>query len=324
MKRTPRAFTLIEILAVLAVVGLVIGLLLPAVQSAREAARRLQCLNHLKQMGLAMHAYGSTFDCFPPGASSGGFSLHTALLPGLEQAELYNAINFHVPAGMALVGNFSLMMLPMSTFWCPSDPLSGPTPPTAAVWPGMTNYAGCMGDDRAVLSPNGVFTPGSPVAPRQVTDGLSSTVAMSEFLVGRRDSAERLRTIYDPDDADAGTPLGLDAFCARCGGLSAMSPNLATVKGGLWLLGQRDQTLYNHVMPMNTPSCSNIRNSRRSPNPSSYAYVGATTATSRHPGGVHGLFADGHVKFLTDGMDVAAWRELSTRDGGGILAADAY
>lgn len=306
--RRRSGLTLIELLVVVSVIGLLIALLLPAAQSAREAARRLQCMNNLKQLSLAIEMYGSTYESLPSGGSYYGYSLHTALLPGLEQGALYNCINFDTPAGMTFYENTTLTNLSFSTFWCPSDPLAGPTSPSVRIWPGMTNYAGCMGDDRIPLKPNGMFTSGDWVARSQVTDGMSNTVAMSEFLVGRRDGPERLRSSYIPDDYDDGPALDIDAFTARCRDLRGMSQNVGTVKGSMWFMGQRDQTLYNHVMPMNTASCVNTKRSR--------VAVGATTASSRHPGGVHCLFGDGHVKFLADGMDLAVWRSISTRDGG--------
>lgn len=311
MRTRSRAFTLIELLVVIAVIGLLAGLLVPAVQSSREAARRFTCVNSLRQMGLAMQNYASTHDSFPSGETYYGYSLHVSLLPGLEQTNLYDCINFDVVAPEAYFKNDTLRNLNFSTFWCPSDPMAGPTAPTARVWPGMTNYAGCMGDDRVPLVPDGLFGSGVFVKPRDVVDGLSNTVAMSEFLVGRRDAPERLRSYYDPDES--GPPFDLSTFQAQCGGLVSMTANLAMIKGSMWMVGQRDQTLYNHVMPINTPTCSNRRGA-----PSA---VSAATATSLHPGGVNSLFADGHVKFLREQLDVAVWRAMSTRNGGEVISS---
>jgi len=294
-----------------------IGLLLPAVQAAREAARRSQCINNLKQFGLAMHNYASIYSCFPPGGSGRtAYSLHATLLPYLEQINLYNTINFNNIAAMEYIMNTTLSRVSFSTLWCPSDPVSGPASPSAGIWPGMTNYAGCMGDDRTPLRPNGVFQAGAAISLQSISDGLSSTIAMSEFLVGRRGVNDRLRTIYIPADFFNGPAADLNQFTARCENLVAEVPNLNAVKGTLWLIGQRDYTLYNHVISNNRPSCANTIGSQ-SP-------VSASTATSLHSRGVNGLFADGHVRYLRDGIDVTVWRAIGTRNGGEPVSSADY
>lgn len=308
-----RAFTLIEVLVVIAVIGLLVALLLPAVQSAREAARRTQCVNNLKQFGIAIHIYESSHGCFPAGSNGNNYSHHAMLLRELEHANLYNATNFSRPVLQETLSNYTLLITRVAVFLCPSDPLSPPNPGSPAVIPGATNYAGNMGDERVVLEPNGVFFPGIPVTLSGISDGLSTTAAMSEFLVGRRDREEHLRTYYSPDDVDTGPPADHRQFAARCASLRGMQPNLSMLKGDLWPLGQRQRTLYNHVMPVNQPSCGTTR--------SSPAPKGATTATSFHPGGVNCLFADGHVGFVRSTIDQATWRALGTRNGGEIIAS---
>jgi prepilin-type N-terminal cleavage/methylation domain-containing protein len=119
-------FTLVELLVVIAIIGILVGLLLPAVQAAREAARRMQCSNNLKQIGFAILNYESTFKRFPPGnlvgAAFTGLSVHARLLPFLEQANLYNMVDLN--AAYDSPTNNSARMQTVATFQCPSDPTS--------------------------------------------------------------------------------------------------------------------------------------------------------------------------------------------------------
>src|SRR5829696_7474861 len=127
MKRR-RGFTLIELLVVIAIIGVLIALLLPAVQAAREAARRSQCANNLKQIGLAIHAYADSYNVFPAGRSSlaqavvGGenWSVHAFLLPWLEQAQTFDALNFHLRPDQS-VENDTAQRLWINAYLCPSD-----------------------------------------------------------------------------------------------------------------------------------------------------------------------------------------------------------
>lgn len=309
-QRERRGFSLIEILVVVAVIGILVALLIPAVQAAREAARRAECINHLKQFGLALHAYSATHHVFPSGLGEDmRYSLHVMLLPSLEQRPVYDAFNMSFRAvDQSYPGpNATALYSRIGLLTCPSDPESNPP---------MTSYAGCLGDHRSpyVRGGNGVFV-ARPIGPHQITDGLSSTVAMSEFLVGRHDEVERLRSIYLPNDF-RGPAQDLVQFRIRCRALDRMVPTLLQIKGRLWTHGLREHTLYDHTMTANQPSCNNTV--------SSPDVAGSTTATSNHNNGVNGLFADGHVKFLTDGIDPRVWGALGTRNGGEIVEATTY
>lgn len=308
--RVRHAFTLIEALVVLAIIGLLFALILPAVQAARQAANRLQCANNLKQFGLAIHNYAAVHQVFPIGTGGQqGYSLQVSLLPQLEQMAHYNTFNLSISATDRNVPgpNTTAFWTRVAMFSCPSDPYALLE---------MTNYGGCLGDYHSAYRANGVFT-ALPVAPQSLTDGSSTTVAMSEYLVGFFDRrVERLRSNYLPTDMIGGIPEGLAQFSARCRALDRMVPTPGMVKGMWWTVGQRNFTLYDHVLPPNQPTCANV--------PNSNVVACSTTATSLHPGGVNGLFADGHVQFVRDDIDMAVWRALGTRDGAEVFPSDAY
>ena len=217
--RRPRGFTLIELLVVIAIIAVLIGLLLPAVQAAREAARRSQCVNNLKQLGLAMHNYESTVQSFPlscnagcigsgctnnVGGAWGSWSPQSMLLPYLEQTPLYNSINFSMISQGSqdfsrygnVLWNSTGVRTRIAGFLCPSSPL--PTNTTfGAPTPGNT-YFGSTGASFGFSGtwgagqPNGIFRyRGSAIAIRDVTDGTSNTVAFGEWKIGDFNNAKR-------------------------------------------------------------------------------------------------------------------------------------
>jgi prepilin-type N-terminal cleavage/methylation domain-containing protein/prepilin-type processing-associated H-X9-DG protein len=213
MKR--RAFTLIELLVVIAIIAVLIALLLPAVQAAREAARRIQCTNNLKQIGLAMHNYHQVNDCFPPGAlalfntktgtgiaNNWGPSAHARMLNFAEQQGLYNALNFSVglfndPIGTPM--NSTVTTTKLNVFLCPSSPTAGwkfqgATAPLGQFQAPGNNYFASVGsslefaDQQSKGPPNGVFpyigSLGRPVGISTIIDGTSTTLAFGEWKTG--------------------------------------------------------------------------------------------------------------------------------------------
>lgn len=307
--KSQKALTLIEVIVILAIIGLLIALLLPAVHAARNASQRISCGNNLKQFGLALSNYASMYNALPRGQDSiGGYSLHVSILPCMGNSSLYNLFNFSINASMAEFSpNMTAVATKPSTMICPSDPYNEST---------TTNYAGCIGDGLLSAKSNGIFAVQTSIGLEGISDGLSTTIAMSEFLIGRRDAVDSLRSIYVPIDFSNGPPNSLSTFIRRCTDLQGEIASTSMYKGRQWVIGQREQTLYDHIMGNNLPSCHTTA--------SSIEAFGSTTATSLHGGGVNCLFADGHVQFIRKKVDIIPWRALATRAAGEMLSASSF
>ena len=316
-------FTLIELLVVVSVIGIVLAMLLPAVQSSRESARRLACINNLKQLGLAMHGYVASEGCLPLGENGAtSFSLHSALLSRLEQIALYNAINFQLSA--ADIGpediNFTVGTTCINAFLCPSDPLAFAASSTSV----YTNYSGNSGYAPQIYGYNGAFMPWMSAAQipssglrppafiglQAIRDGLSSTAAMSEDLVGtlRMDSNEPDRTMYDTLEF-LPLPNQLGDFINQCNSETIIKRIGFNGRGTPWLRASSRSTFYNHLLCVNKRSCLNFSN----------GFEGAATAGSLHRGGVNCLFIDGHVSFIRDGISISVWHAIGTRSGAEVI-----
>ncbi len=291
-KHKQQGFTLIELLVVIAVIAILIALLLPAVQQAREAARRTQCKNHLKQLGLALHNYHDVHQILPPGSLRGtglawGFATH--LLPYLDQAPAYNYIDFESTDCAVFIKAQQAANLPdpasvlMPFLACPSDPytgalLSGPSGPSPATYDAgylhPSDYIGVSGSVESttwcpflgVQNGNGMLYTSSKVKFRDVTDGLSSTLMIGERGI--------------PEDQGWGWPV--------CGGTEC-EQYISAERG----LAAGDQ-------PPNTPNIM-----RR--------------FWSWHIGGTHFLMGDGAVRFLSNSLDYQTFKSLSTRNGGEVV-----
>ncbi len=192
-----KAFTLVELLVVIAIIGILVGLLLPAVQAAREAARRMQCSNNLKQLGLSMHNYESTFKRLPSGNLGStsfvtGLSVHSRLLPYMEQANLYQLVDYNFAHNHPVNDAARLQSVP--TFICPSDNYTGLAPSLG----GVNSYYANSGTNILAGAPptsssdpnfgmpacNGLFYRDSAVRFGEISDGLSNTVAFAEKIAG--------------------------------------------------------------------------------------------------------------------------------------------
>jgi len=330
---------------VIAIIAVLIALLLPAVQAAREAARRSQCVNNLKQLGIAMHNYHDTTGGLPWGHGYLGWndwSGFALLLPQFEQTNLYNAINFANTGGAANPGNgrsatagnkpnTTIFLTTINTLLCPSD-----IDRVTTVY-GKLNYAGNAGnapesffDNNKDGAANGLFFSTVHVKTigfRDITDGLSNTVAFSEKIKGIGNDV----TTRDPlkpsssqlQQALTGKGNGIDnvpgPYYTACLSLSPATSPLTgatnfTAMGSYWFNGHPENGMYNHVMLPNTWACSN----------GNVNDAGAFPAGSRHSGGVNACFADGSVKFIKSTINSVAWWALGSRAGGEVLSADSY
>jgi prepilin-type N-terminal cleavage/methylation domain-containing protein/prepilin-type processing-associated H-X9-DG protein len=340
MRRKTRGFTLIELLVVIAIIAVLIALLLPAVQMAREAARRTQCQNNLKQIGLAMHNYHSTHTVFPPAIisgewlGSGGQHLnapdnHVAnfypdmswpamILPYMDQGSLYNSINMDGAAARAwqwwgpgthVLGdqNNTAGLTELEAFLCPSDPNDGRRDGGAGI-----NYAGNAGSGTNWFGWNGAFALSSigRYSVGDFADGTANTAFVSEQVKG--DSSNRFdkfgKKPWDPGDGGVvnTTP---DEWLQSCKGFPIAFSSGFWNPGGTWMRGSWTPTEtmheYMHTQGPNTVSCP-VNNWHHGAGPS---------ASSYHPGGVNVLLVDGSVVFVAETVDLTVWRGMGTRAG---------
>jgi prepilin-type N-terminal cleavage/methylation domain-containing protein/prepilin-type processing-associated H-X9-DG protein len=291
-----RAFTLIELLVVIAIIAVLIGLLLPAVQKTRAAAGRLRCQNHLKQIGIAMHAYHDRENSFPPGYSTAvndddedlgpGWGWAAYLLDDLEQGNLKGQINFSLDIGAP--ANAAARVQSLSVYLCPSDnpPLTF-VPGNVTVELASANYVAVFGSPRIVEEPgdaDGIFYRNSRTRILAITDGTSNTLMIGERSARLANSSwtgALLHSVVIPNSTTTwgeGTP-----------------PVLCLGRVG-W--GTVDD---NHTPNNPTNSVEDF--------------------SSLHVGGANFLFADGSVHFIRNSIDVTVWHALGTRDGGEPVSA---
>jgi prepilin-type N-terminal cleavage/methylation domain-containing protein/prepilin-type processing-associated H-X9-DG protein len=328
-------FTLIELLVVIAIVGVLVALLLPAVQKVREAASRSTCTNHLKQLGLALHHYHDRGGNFPssmqpktwPGDPSlpayfFSWSVWTELLPYLEQDALYRTMDLTYP--LYVKGFPGFVVSPPNQFaasqtlrilLCPADKQMPVSSGYGVKDFGPTNYVACGGTGTNGGSPylaDGVFFANSKTRLSELTDGTSHTVLVSESTLG--DGAENASGSPIPGDprtmyAYIG-PQPLDVAACQ----AAKLWNFTNRRGFQWVSGEYRCAAYNHYFPPNhvDPDCFTY-----SVDPATvYTTLGWRGARSRHPGGVNVTLGDGSTRYVANSIDLAAWRALATRSGG--------
>lgn len=323
-----RGLTLIEVLIVVTVVGILIALILPAVQAARESARRAQCANNLRQIGLALASYAGRDGVFPAAlaapiyvhdiAEQREFSPFARILPELEQVAAYNAINFSSTqdGSSPRSENRTAASLKLSIFVCPSD-----TPGDGVAM----NYRANMGvNAHASEDPSGrlsgAFSLHAWVRPSDFADGLSNTALVSERLRGDQDPTryDRRRDVWFA--SYAGELLTPDQGLSRCANTPSGVPAHWSFGGDSWLLWNYNHTTYNHVAGPNSSKADCAATDVMS-GEMGIADAGVYSARSMHGHGVNVLTADGSVHFVKDGISLATWRALSTRSGGEVIAA---
>ena len=330
-----RAFTLIELLVVIAMIAILIALLLPAVQQAREAARRTQCKNNLKQIGLALHNYLDTHSVFPPsycvGATTGGtWSIHARILPFMDQASAFASADLSLGYGVAPNSTIGITQMHVPGYTCPSEIKAVArvaTPPAATHFPstyafngGTWNYfvAKTTYAD-GVMAGDGAFAPNSGFSPRDFTDGMSNSLCFSEVKA------------YTPNGGgvaiSAGTvpPTSLDLTSYITGTISLNGHTE-------WVDGKIHETGFTTTF---APNAKTIIAAASGSNPAVEGNLisfkertaagllnptfAAVSARSFHTGIVQTLLMDGSARSVSDNIDLRVWRNVSSRSGGEVV-----
>jgi len=336
IRQSRRGYTLIELLVVISVLTILIGLLMPAVQEAREAARRIQCANNLRQIGLAFQSYHADFNSFPLEAlayrnarkpppnlnrpATKFYSPQVRLLPYLDQFALFAAINMDLEPYPEIAwyppqyANQTVYETAVAVFLCPSD--GGPGSEHGTNYRGNTGVGpGWWRSAETPDSANGFFRGfmGATSAAR-FPDGLAHTVAFSERLRG---SGQSEQAVPERDFGDLWPypySVSRDAdFALRwCRVASRTDFPAFSDAGFTWMWAGRRHTLYVHAQEPNGPIPDGLH-------PQYRPMRGITTARSWHRGGVNVVMGDGSTRFISDGIERSVWRALGTRNGGELV-----
>ncbi|WP_169977621.1 DUF1559 domain-containing protein [Tautonia rosea] len=332
-RRSSSAFTLIELLVVIAIIGVLIALLLPAVQSAREAARRMQCTNNLKQIGLGLHNYESTVGSFPIGNAltvlpsqgttldDNGWSVPARLFPFMEQAAAYNVANFTIKYSNRQ--NSTVIAMKVNFLLCPSEVNTEPEDPRYH----LGSYGFSQGSwyiwNPQGPKPTGMFGINFARKLADIKDGTSNTVVASEGKTFQPNLRSCSGITGTPNIAPSPQEMrqiianGFNQCRSDRGPGKTRWSNFNSYYSGL--------TFALPPNPKSTAGPNNVDFDLISVDENdAWPTFAAVSARSWHPGGVNALFADGSVRFIKETIDPFAWRALGTVNGGEVISADQY
>ena len=324
-----RAFTLVELLVVIAIIGVLVALLLPAVQSAREAARRMQCLNNLKQMGLATQNSHDAFKRLPPSLITqpalpfDSWSIQSRLLPYLEQGAMFEGINFEVTYKDAsqVINGQQITSLPLSMYRCPSEIRTDQRVDGSTIW-SPVNYAASLGtwlvyDPTTKEGGDGAFSADGKYGFDGVTDGTSQTLGFAEVKTYQ----PYLRESGAPNEANA--PIPNDAATVVGYG-GSFKPDSGHTE---WTDARSHQTGVTAVFTPNTvvnyaaggeSYDVDFTSAREGLSAANRTYA-AVTSRSHHPGIVNAALLDGSARAFNDDVAIQIWRSLTTRAGDEVV-----
>jgi prepilin-type N-terminal cleavage/methylation domain-containing protein/prepilin-type processing-associated H-X9-DG protein len=345
--RERRGFTLIELLVVIAIIGVLIALLLPAVQSAREAARRAQCTNNLKQIGLAVHNYHDTWGSFPMGEMPGGLSPQVGLLPFLEQTQVYDSFNFRLgdPGNPAIPARWiwthpatiTVGRTRISAYMCPSEIYteyasdsfrfwasnyawnSGTWYPRLQQWDGLFGRSyGRSNSPEATIGglPNNAL---NVVNFASIKDGSSNTLLCAEVANGPLVTGAARTKVSDCYEAAGVTNTStVEQAVAACNQMDWTNGPIPwggswRYKGYAWVEGSIWRNWFNSIRTPNQTCCRAF----------DWWFI-MKPASSYHPGGANAVMADGSVKFFKETVALPTWMALSTRVGGEVVSSDQF
>lgn len=361
MKLRVKGFTLVELLVVIAIIGILVGLLLPAVQAAREAARRMQCSNNLKQFGLAAHNHESALKYFPAAlhtkvyqnptlAASSEASLQVALLPYFEATNAFNLFNldYNVQSNVRLhtsvpvwaataldpTPNGRAQVTEIPSFLCPSEPSNA----RINNW-GRLNYHGCMGGANlfggatfGTLSLDGIFAKARPTSAvmrgpsmGEISDGTSNTALFAEVMRSANPTANDHTSAFLITSAFSGLQLVDGRNIPQCMPMATGSTSRET--GLKFFHFTPHNSTYTHTLPPNWNRKTGVAATQRYNCGSTalllgYLYQQHMSASSNHTGGVVMGRADGSVQFQSDSVDFATWQAIGSRAGGEVVTID--